>query len=147
MRTLPTSTPATTIGTLRPTPAVAALLARGAALGPPCEPPPYPAARADRPIPAQQGSAEQGPAQQGPAQPVAAARDVSRERSSVSAVPPFAALGYAMFALQRPGALTGVPTLEQALAAPRTGRAEERRGAGPRIDAFSMLGEIGFLDF
>ncbi len=57
-----------------------------------------------------------------------------------------AALGYALFALQRPGPLDGLPTLAEARAAPASGRSAENRGAGGRVDAFALLGEIGFLD-
>jgi hypothetical protein len=58
----------------------------------------------------------------------------------------FSVLGYGLFALQQPASLDGLRTLEQALAAPRPPRDAECRGDGARVDPFTMLGEIGFLD-
>jgi hypothetical protein len=123
----------------QPTVMVAALLARVAAFGPVsdavagCGPD-----RTLATIPAQSRSREDAPAR--PRDPE---RPPARPAPSSGS---FAALGYALFTLQQPGSLSGMPSLEQALAAPRTGRHDEHRGTGPRVDAFAMMGEIGFLD-
>lgn len=57
----------------------------------------------------------------------------------------FGVVGYGLFAFQQTRSLTNLPTMEQALAA-RPSRREESRADAPRVDAFAMLGEIGFLD-